>query len=211
MAFISMVANQVKAVGVEKGTLIYRPPSYFQPLDLERLFDRGRPLEVELGSGDGSFLADWARKHPEHNFLGIERLLGRLRKLDRKGLRAGLTNLRLMRIEAAYFTEYLLPSASVNALHIYFPDPWPKRKHRKNRLVNDRFTELSAKKLQSGGWVHLRTDHPDYFMQMIGVFDRHTEFQRTETPAQLLALVTDFERDFQAKSVVSFSASYRRK
>src|ERR1700689_4801384 len=108
-------------------TLIHRLTSIVERLDLAALFPRAQLLEVELGSGDGSFLVNYARLHPERNFLGVERLLGRLRKLDRKGRRAGLTNLRGLRIESAYFLEYLLPRESPATLHIYFPDPWPKR------------------------------------------------------------------------------------
>src|SRR5271169_3309609 len=151
-------------------TLIYKLTSIVDRLDLAGLFPTGQPLEVELGSGDGSFLANYARLHPEINFLGVERLLGRLRKLDRKARRAGLMNLRGLRIESAYFLEYLLPAQSVSALHIYFPDPWPKRKHRKNRLINARFTELAHQALAPEGLVYLRTDDEDYFTQMVTVF-----------------------------------------
>ena len=96
-------------------------------LDLARLFPTAQPLEVVLGSGDGSFLAQYAALHPERNFLGVERLLGRLRKLERKGQRAGLRNLRCLRIEASYFLEHLVPKHSATAIHLYFPDPWPNR------------------------------------------------------------------------------------
>src|SRR5438552_2236522 len=89
----------------EPTSLIYKLPSITERLELARLFPADQPLEVELGSGDGSFLADYARLHPDHNFLGVERLLGRLRKLDRKGRRTGLTNLRGLRIECAYLLE----------------------------------------------------------------------------------------------------------
>ena len=81
-------------------TLIHSITSIVDRLDLAGLFPRVQPLEVELGSGDGSFLVNYARLHPEINFLGVERLLGRLRKLDRKARRAGLVNLRGLRIEA---------------------------------------------------------------------------------------------------------------
>lgn len=94
-------------------------------LDLARLFPKKQLLEVELGSGDASFIAEYAKLHPERNFIGVERLLGRMRKLDRKGHRAGLQNLRGVRIECAYFLEFLLPSHSASVLHVYFPDPWP--------------------------------------------------------------------------------------
>src|SRR5579863_3699753 len=144
-------------------TLIHPLASIVERLDVDGMFARAQPLEVELGSGDGSFLADYAQANPDRNFLGVERLLGRLRKLDRKGLRAGLTNLRGLRIESAYFLEYLLPAQSTSALHVYFPDPWPKRKHRKNRLINERFTGLAAQVLATEGRVYLRTDDQDYF------------------------------------------------
>src|SRR5882724_8836851 len=89
-------------------TLIHLITSIIQRLDLASMFPTAQPLEVELGSGDGSFLANYAKLHPGRNFLGIERLLGRLRKLDRKGRRAGLANLVGLRIESAYCVEYLL-------------------------------------------------------------------------------------------------------
>src|SRR3982750_3284081 len=103
-------------------TLIHKPASYVHRLDWGALFAKTQPIEVELGSGDGSFLANYAKLRPERNFLGVERLLGRLRKLNRKGLRAGLTNLALLRLEASYVMEFMIPEASIEALHIYFPD-----------------------------------------------------------------------------------------
>src|SRR5512145_1249208 len=99
-------------------TTVFALSSIVDRVDLSRVVPLPQPLGVELGSGDGSFLLEWARRHPERNFLGIERLLGRVRKLDRKTLRAGLTNLYSIRIESAYFLEYLLPRNSAEALHI---------------------------------------------------------------------------------------------
>jgi len=190
--------------------VIFKLASIVERLDPARLFPRDQPLEVELGSGDGSFLANYAKARPEHNFLGVERLLGRLRKLDRKCLRAGLTNVRGLRIESAYFLEYLLPRGSVAALHIYFPDPWPKRKHRKNRLINARFAELARQALSPGGVVYLRTDDNDYFAQMTQVFAANESFRPVETPGKLAAVVTDFERNFQARGLAIFRAAYAK-
>ncbi len=178
-------------------------------MDLEQLFPKAQPLEVELGSGDGSFLLEWAGRRPDHNFIGVERLLGRIRKLDRKGLRAGLVNLRGIRLEASYVMEYLLPAASVETLHVYFPDPWPKRKHRKYRLVNSRFTEVAASTLSPGGVVCLRTDDASYFAQMTEVFQANPNFASAEIPADLKSVLTDFEREFQARGVGTLSAAYR--
>lgn len=180
-------------------------------LDLAALYPRSQPVEVELGSGDGSFLLALARREPAHNFLGIERLLGRLRKLDRKGRRAGLENLRGLRIEAAYALEYLVPPGSVHALHVYFPDPWPKRRHQRRRLVNDRFPTLAAFALIPGGQVHLRTDDAGYFAQMQAVFAAAPVFEAVETPADLVQMTTDFERDFQSRGIATCRASYRKR
>jgi tRNA (guanine-N7-)-methyltransferase len=191
-------------------SLIHRLGSIVEPLSLAALFPKDQPLEVELGSGDGSFLAGYARLHPDRNFIGVERLLGRLRKLDRKGLRGGLINLRLVRIEASYFLEYLVPRNSVSVLHVYFPDPWPKRRHRIKRLINARFIGLAAQALTPQGTVYLRTDDRDYFAQMARVFEGSPLFRPVATPDPLAALVTDFERDFQLRGVDTLRAAYQR-
>lgn len=190
---------------------IYRPASWFERLRPEAMFGRGGELEVELGSGDGSFLVAWAAAHPDRRFVGVERLLGRMRKLDRKAQRAGLTNIRGLRIEAGYCLEYLLPPGSVSALHVYFPDPWPKRRHRKNRLVNERFPALAAAVLQPGGWVHLRTDDLDYFQQMQAVFSGAEGFEPGLPPEELVAVKTDFEREFNARGIATNVASFKRR
>jgi tRNA (guanine-N7-)-methyltransferase len=193
------------------GNLIHTPSNYFEWLDPSALFIRPQPLEVELGCGDSSFLVELARRHPEHNFLGVERLMGRIRKLDRKGRRMGLANLRGLRIEASYCLERLLPAGIVSALHVYFPDPWPKRKHWSKRLVNEGFTRSAARILVPGGAVHLRTDDAPYFAQMTEVFAANKDFEPVETPADLAALLTDFERDFLAQGRTTHRASYRRR
>jgi len=189
--------------------LVYALPSIVERIDLAKLFPSQQPLEVELGSGDSSFLAEYARQNVGRNFLGVERLLGRIRKLDRKGRRAGLTNLRGVRIESAYFLEYLLPPHSAAALHIYFPDPWPKRKHRRNRLINEGFPALARQALAPGGTVYLRTDDQDYAEQMLAVFADDPTFRMVETPPELSALLTDFEKDFQSRGIKTLRAAYR--
>jgi tRNA (guanine-N7-)-methyltransferase len=190
-------------------SLIHPLASIVERLDLAQLFPTGRPLEVELGSGDGSFLAEYAALHPGSDFVGVERLLGRLRKLDRKGRRLGLANLRAVRIEASYFLEWLLPPKSARALHIYFPDPWPKRKHRKHRLINERFPTLAGEALAEGGAVYLRTDDADYYAQMKAVFAARPSFVEIATPEALAAVLTDFERGFLKRGVPTLRAAYQ--
>ena len=192
------------------GRLLYEITSLTAPVPVSTLFPRVQPVELELGAGDGSFLLDWAERHPERNFIGVERLLGRLRKIDRKGQRRQLENIRGIRIEAAYFLHYLVPPASLSAIHVYFPDPWPKKRHQRRRLVNANFVRDAARALELGGTVHLRTDSEDYFTQMQEVFAVSPEFAPTPTPEELAAVRTDFERDFNARGIPTQRASWRK-
>jgi len=195
---------------IERDKRIYKPASWFERLNLQQMFGRAVPVEVELGSGDGSFLIEWARRHPDRDFIGVERLLGRIRKLDRKCQKNQLTNILGLRIEAAYCVEYLLPPAATAAIHIYFPDPWPKRRHHKNRLVNERFATLVRESLKPSASVHLRTDNTDYFTQMCSVFDACPGLRSVPTPDALTTVMTDFEREFVAAGVPTQRASYVR-
>src|SRR5256885_7481320 len=107
----------------------YVPKSLTEPLNFSEIFPRSAPIEIDLGCGDGAFLTAVAHSHPEHNFLGIERLLGRVGKVCRNVAREDLKNARVVRFEAAYAVEHLIPPESVTAFHLLFPDPWPKRRH----------------------------------------------------------------------------------
>lgn len=189
--------------------LLIELQTILEPLDISPLFPKAQPLEIELGCGDASFLLNYAKAHPERNFIGVERLSGRIRKLDRKGRRANLTNLRGVRIESGYFLEYLVPAHSAAALHIYFPDPWPKRKHLKNRFINERFPEIARRVLTPNGIVYLRTDHEDYFQQMLNVFAPINFFRTIETPEELSTIQTDFEADFHKQGIHTRRAAYQ--
>lgn len=190
--------------------LIYPLPSILECIKLTNLFPTPQPLEVELGCGDASFLLNYAKANPQRNFIGVERLLGRVNKIDRKGRRLGLTNLRGVRIESGYFLEYLLPAHCAAALHIYFPDPWPKLKHRRHRFINERFPALAHQALQPRGTVFLRTDDTDYFEQMLQVLAADKRFEKIEPPAALLELKTDFEMEFNARGIPTLHATYQR-
>jgi tRNA (guanine-N7-)-methyltransferase len=192
-----------------EANLIVQLRSIVEPLDLSEVFKSPQPLEVELGCGDASFLVELAQHRPKTNFIGVERLLGRIGKLDKKGRRAGLANLRGVRIESSYFLEYLLPRHSVDAIHIYFPDPWPKKRHHKNRLINEDFLPLARAALGPGGKVFLRTDHASYFSQMTEVFDAAKHFKKIETPSDLAELLTDFEKHFSARGIKTLRAAYQ--
>jgi tRNA (guanine-N7-)-methyltransferase len=201
----------LKTQAESQKNLVVQLRSIVEPLALAELFSKPQPLEVELGCGDASFLVEFARRNPERNFIGVERLLGRIQKLDRKGRRAGLANLRGVRIESSYFLQFLLPPRSAAVLHVYFPDPWPKKKHRRHRLINENFPALARAALAPRGAVYLRTDDMDYFQQMTEVFAASRDFQKIETPAELAELTTDFERDFNSRGIQTLRAAYRLK
>ncbi len=185
-------------------------PDILQRIDFTALFENTRPVELELGAGDGSFLLRHAAAHPLVNFIGVERLLGRLRKIDRKARRHGLANVRAIRLEASYILEWMVPRASLHAIHVYFPDPWPKRRHWKRRLVNPRFTYLAALALAPGGRLYVRTDDPAYFQQMSEAGNAQTAFSPVTEPPELLAVTTDFEADFNRVGIPTLHAAWER-
>lgn len=140
------------------------PAHYFRQLAREEILRPGRPLEVDLGCGDGSFLIDMARHHPGRDFLGVERLLGRVRKVCRKITRNQLDNARVLRLDSRYTVEWLLPENSVSRLHLLCPDPWPKLRHHRRRLVQPGFLTAVRRALEPGGEFLFMTDHEDYYV-----------------------------------------------
>ncbi len=189
--------------------LLHNFQSITEHLSLEDLFPLPQPVELEIGCGDGGFLFEYAQRHPDRNFLGVERLLGRVRKLSKKGLREGLTNLRLLRIEARYVLEYLLPEHVFEAMHIYFPDPWPKDRHRRHRLINETFPPLARRILRQKGVIYLRTDDPVYFGQMQETFQDLKDFAVETTPGEIASITTEFERQWLDQSRHIHRAAYR--
>ena len=189
--------------------LLHDFQSITEPLSLEDLFPLPQPFELEIGCGDGGFLFEYAQRHPDRNFLGVERLLGRVRKLSKKGLREGLTNLRLLRIEARYVLEYLLPEHAFEALHIYFPDPWPKDRHRRHRLINETFPPLARRILRQKGVIYLRTDDPVYFGQMQETFQDLKDFAVENTPGEIASITTEFEGQWLDQGRHIHRAAYR--
>lgn len=188
-------------------TAIYKPASYLDPLEWGSVFGRSAPVEIDVGCGKGNFLAWMAGTKPERNFLGVDRQLVRLRKVDKKVQRAGLTNVRLLRLEFSYVIAKLIPSASVTSYYVFFPDPWPKRRHEKKRLFNPEFIGELRRTLASGGTVNVATDNAPYFEQIVGLM---SGFER-EPPVPLPEEArTEFEKIFLAKGDPVYRARWRK-
>jgi tRNA (guanine-N7-)-methyltransferase len=133
-----------------------------ETFDAESAFGRKAPLEVELGSGKARFLIEAARRAPAHDFLGLELSLAYYRIARDRVERANARNVRVLRADARRFVERALPPASVRAFHVYFPDPWPKRKQRKRRMLDGPGLDLLASRLEPGGILRIATDHAEY-------------------------------------------------
>jgi tRNA (guanine-N7-)-methyltransferase len=179
---------------------LFVPPDHFRELAPSEIFpDASRPLEIDLGCGDGAFLLGMAAQHPERDFLGVERMLGRVSKTARRIATRHLTNARIMRLESAYTVAWMLPRAGVSRLHLLCPDPWPKKKHAARRLVNQaEFLDGLARILKPGGEFLLKTDDQPYFEDaLLSLESRSQQFERLEWPEDAFFYpITDFEQSW---------------
>jgi tRNA (guanine-N7-)-methyltransferase len=164
---------------------------------------------VDLGCGDGAFLATLAAENPDDNFLGIERLLGRVRTASRTIERAGLTNARILRSEIFYAVERLLPANSVTAFHLMFPDPWPKRRHAPRRLITESFLALLSAALKPAGIVRIATDDSEYFCQMTRLISQSRHFADIADAVPPSAM-SNFEKRFTEQGVAIHRVTLRK-
>jgi tRNA (guanine-N7-)-methyltransferase len=155
-----------KILREDEAAIEFVPESITQPLDVAQIFVRSAPLIIDLGCGDGAFLINLAIANPQQNYLGIERLIGRVRSVCRKVARLNLSNVRLLRMDTACAVEHLIPAAQVAQFHLLFPDPWPKRRHYRRRTVSSEFVTAMHRALVPGGLFHIATDHTEYFQHI---------------------------------------------
>ena len=179
----------------------FYPRDWLGTFDPSELFEGERPLAVDIGCGKGRFLLAHAVKHPEVNFLGVDRMLRRIRKIDRKAVRREVLNIRLLRMDAFYTVAYLIPERSVSTYFVFFPDPWPKKKHYDNRLFNDVFLRALHRTLKVDGVLHFSTDHLPYFDEVYALLKADKEFEETETFVPELEETSDFEILFKEKPI----------
>jgi len=181
-----------------RGSPLIEVDSLIDRLDLEKIFGRRAALHVDLGCGDGSFFCALAQRIPGKNFLGIERLLGRIRSATRKA--ASLPNVRLLRMESSYAVRYLLPAESVETFYLLFPDPWPKRRHWRRRIATRDFLCAISQALAENGRLLIATDHVDYFKGITETARGNPNLAIIE-PADVDRPLTKFERKFRAQSI----------
>jgi tRNA (guanine-N7-)-methyltransferase len=182
------------------------PESYVAPLDLIAIFGRIAPLDVDLGCGNGDLICELARRHPERNFLGIDKLAGRVAKSCRKT--SMLDNVRILNVENSYAVRYLLPESSVENFYLLFPDPWPKRRHHRRRIVTRDFLDSIHRALESGGCFRLATDDQNYFEQIQQVAREHSGLMLDRDDVDLP--VTKFERRFRALNAPIYRLALRK-
>jgi tRNA (guanine-N7-)-methyltransferase len=175
------------------------PASVLAPIDLACAFGREAPLEVDLGCGDGTFLAALAEQKPDRNLLGVERLIGRVRSVSRKIGDRGLTNARILRSEILHAVQHAFPPRSVDVFYLMFPDPWPKRRHHTRRTFNSSFLRAVARALVRGGILHVATDDSDYFAAMQLVLGNSPILRHRQSAAELPS--TTFEARFRERGL----------
>jgi tRNA (guanine-N7-)-methyltransferase len=133
---------------------------------------RGAPLILEIGSGMGETTAEIAKAHPEVDFVAVEVHGPGVGSLLNRVAAAELTNVKVVRHDALDVLEHMIADGTLAAIHLFFPDPWPKKRHHKRRLVQPAFAALAARKLKDGGILHAATDWPDYAEHMNAVFSK---------------------------------------
>jgi tRNA (guanine-N7-)-methyltransferase len=182
-------------------------------IDFAALFGRIAPVQIEVGTGRASFLLNQAKNYPAINFLGIEWASRYYRyAVDRIG-RWNLTNVKIIRTDAAVFVTEFIPDRSVDCFHIYFPDPWPKTRHHKRRFFNETNLNQLTRCLKKGGTIQVATDHTEYFEQIKKLIEDRTDlhvvpFQPTAGAQEGELVGSNFERKYlkDSKNVHTLAA-----
>jgi tRNA (guanine-N7-)-methyltransferase len=153
----------------------YRP----QPLDLDQAFGRAAPKVLEIGFGMGEGTAAIARSHPQNDYLAVEVHTPGVGSLLRRIAESGIANVRVIQHDAVEVLTHMLAPACLDAVHVFFPDPWPKKRHHKRRLIQPEFSALAASRLKPGGILHVATDWEDYARHILAVLSAEPLLENT--------------------------------
>jgi tRNA (guanine-N7-)-methyltransferase len=183
-------------------------------VDWQAIFGNDAPVELEVGSGKGLFLANAGANQPGHNFFGIELAKKYARKAAERIAKRHLTNVRVLAGDARRFLHEFVPPRSLDALHIYFPDPWWKKRHKKRRVFCEPFVVDVARALKPGGDFWIVTDVEEYFGVIQELMAAHSEFDpqpapEPKTPEHEHDYLTNFERKYRIEGRPIYRAHYR--
>ena len=158
---------------------VYGVPFSTIPLDLDRLFGRAAPRILEIGFGMGETTATIAQEHPENDYLGIEVHTPGVGSLLKRIADLHLENLRIIQHDAVEVVEHMIAPAALAGVHVFFPDPWPKKRHHKRRLIQPEFVALLASRMKPGACVHTCTDWEEYAERMLEVLSGEPALRNT--------------------------------
>ncbi len=164
------------------------------------VFGRDAPLVIEIGFGNGDNLLEQARQHPQRNFLGLEVHRPGVGSLLRRAQELELANLRVACEDAAEFLPAALPAGCADVVQVFFPDPWPKKRHHKRRLVATAFLDRAARVLRPGGRLLLATDWDDYAEQMLDALQAHSEFANLQPEGGFSARAERVDTRFEQRA-----------
>jgi tRNA (guanine-N7-)-methyltransferase len=183
-----------------------------KPIRGRVLFGNDRPLEMEIGTGKGTFLAEETQTRPDVNFIGIERATRYWRHASDRLRRRGCSNARVILVEAEYFLTEFVPDDVLTTVYVHFPDPWPKKRHRKRRLVQSRLIREIERVLVSGGRLQIVTDHLEYYAHIEAVVRSSSllpsDYVRPTTADDEKLLVgSNFERKYRGLGRNSYTVA----
>jgi tRNA (guanine-N7-)-methyltransferase len=185
------------------------------PFSWSGLFGNDHPVELEVGSGKGLFLVGAATAHPQHNFVGMELSRKYARLAAERIAKRAMANVRLVHGDARVCLSGHVPARSLRAVHVYFPDPWWKKRHKKRRVFTDTFVADVERALEPGGVLSVATDVEEYFGVMCALIHARPAFvplplSEPQAPEHDLDYLTNFERKYRIEGRAIFRAQHRR-
>ena len=204
-------------VKIEAPELRLDPHQLLESVDWKRIFGRPGPVEIEIGIGKGRFLLAAAATRPEVLHLGIEWANKYLRIAEVRAAKRGLENVRFVRVDARELVHRAIPSATISAYYLFYPDPWPKKRHLKRRFIQTPTADHLGRTLVANGRLHVSTDHEEYWESIEQVLDEHPAFERLPAfgdapfPLPVDAPLTNYEIKYRIEGRRRFRASWKRR
>jgi tRNA (guanine-N7-)-methyltransferase len=203
-------------IKIEAPELRLDPQAALESINWLDIFGEEGPVEVEIGIGKGRFLLAAAAARPGVMHLGVEWANKYLRIAESRAWKRGLKNIRFVRLDARELVHRAIPGGSVSAYYVFYPDPWPKKRHQKRRFLQKETAYHLARTLEPGGMLHVATDHEEYWKSIeplfngYDAFERLAEFGGPRFPLEVDGLMTNFEEKYLKQGRRRLRASWRR-